>query len=204
MRVSVVRRICGPVFAFAGLLHFAIPEVYERIVPPYLPFRRFIVHASGVAEFAGGVGLMTRWTRRPAGGLLIATMVAVFPANVHMALHPEQFRKIPRRALVARLPLQSLFIAWIAWAMSPTSSSGSAGAEGVGPAAAGGGSSRVSRVQFRRGLSPAPRGARRGRGSLGDWRLEGRKWTPGRAASLACAAGALSGLFRHTTRRRRG
>ena len=116
--VSVLRRICGPLFAFAGLLHFAIPEVYERIVPPYLPFRRLLVLASGAAEVGGGVGLMAAPTRRPAGGLLIATMVAVFPANVHMALHPEQFQRVPKRALLARLPLQSLFIAWIAWAMS--------------------------------------------------------------------------------------
>jgi uncharacterized membrane protein len=109
-----VRRLFGPLFIVAGILHFAIPDTYEAIVPPYLPARRALVYASGVAEIVGGLGGLNRRTRRLASWLNIATLVGVFPANLHMALHPERYEKIPggRPALIARLPLQVLLIAW--------------------------------------------------------------------------------------------
>jgi uncharacterized membrane protein len=109
-----VRRLFGPVFIFAGIMHFVIPRTYESIVPDYLPRRRALVYASGVAEIAGGATVLHSRTRRIGSWWSIATLVGVFPANVHMALHPERYRSIPggRPALIARLPLQALFIAW--------------------------------------------------------------------------------------------
>ena len=113
----MLARLCGPVFVLAGVLHFVKPRMYEAIMPPWLPRHRELVLASGAAEIAGGVGLMTPW-RRPAGWWLLATLVAVFPANVHMALHPEDYR-VPggRAALYARLPFQLVFMAWVRAAM---------------------------------------------------------------------------------------
>jgi uncharacterized membrane protein len=107
--------LAGPVFVVAGILHFVIPRVYKRIVPPYLPAPTALVYASGVAEIAGGVGLITNRHRRLASRWLIATLVAVFPANLHMALHPDDFSEVPGGAasLWARLPVQALFIAWV-------------------------------------------------------------------------------------------
>ena len=112
-----MRRKFGPFFMFAGVMHFVIPKVYESIVPDYCPQKRALVYASGVAEFAGGAGTLIPATRRQASKLSIATLIAVFPANLHMALHPERYKMIPggKRALYARLPVQLLFIAW-AWA----------------------------------------------------------------------------------------
>jgi len=114
-RVSVVRRLSGPFFVFAGLMHFAIPKAYRRIMPPYIPAHRAMVYASGVAEVAGGAGLMMPRHRRLAGWWLIATLLAVSPANLHMALHPGDFPKVPggARTLWARLPFQGVFVAWI-------------------------------------------------------------------------------------------
>jgi uncharacterized membrane protein len=119
--VSWLRRLSGPFFVFAGLMHFVIPRAYRRIMPPYVPAPAAMVAASGIAEIAGGTGLITARHRRAAGWGLIATLVAVFPANVHMALHPEQFPKVPggSRALWARLPFQGVFIAWVLAAMRP-------------------------------------------------------------------------------------
>src|SRR5437588_699869 len=83
--------LVGPIFIAAGLLHFVIPRTYARIVPPYVPAPEAMVFLSGVAEIAGGAGMMSRRARRPAGWWLIATLIAVFPANLHMALHPDEF-----------------------------------------------------------------------------------------------------------------
>jgi uncharacterized membrane protein len=110
------RRASGPFFILAGALHFVMPETYEKIDPRYLPARRALVYASGVAEIAGGAGLMARRTRGAAGWWLIATLAAVFPANVNMALHPDRFgaaTPLRKRLLVARLPLQLLLVAWV-------------------------------------------------------------------------------------------
>ncbi len=108
------QRLFGPVFIFAGLMHFVIPRAYESIVPDYLPAHRALVYASGVAEIAGGIGVLHSRTRRMGSWWSIGTLIAVFPANVHMALHPDRYPMIRggRAALIARLPLQALLIAW--------------------------------------------------------------------------------------------
>ncbi len=95
-------------------MHFVIPRVYESIVPDYLPAHRALVYASGVAEIVGGAGVLHARTRRIGSWWSIGTLIAVFPANVHMALHPERYPTIRggRRTLIARLPVQALFIAW--------------------------------------------------------------------------------------------
>ncbi len=112
-----MRRAFGVIFTLAGVLHFVRPHWYEAIMPDYLPAHRELVYASGVAEIAGGLGTLHPKTRRAASWLSIATLIAVFPANVDMALNPEDYPDVPggAAALYARLPLQALFIAW-AWA----------------------------------------------------------------------------------------
>jgi uncharacterized membrane protein len=117
--VRYPRLLAGPFFVFAGIMHFVIPKTYKRIVPSYVPAPEAMVLVSGVAEIAGGVGLMSRAGRRVAGWWLIATLLAVFPANVEMALHAEDYRSIPGGAatLWARLPLQGAFIGWVWSAM---------------------------------------------------------------------------------------
>jgi uncharacterized membrane protein len=104
----------------AGALHFIRTPWYEAIMPDYLPAHRALVYASGAAEMAGGAGMMVAATRRPAGWWLIATLIAIFPANVWMAQHPERY-SVPggRLALFARLPLQAVFIALVRAAMRP-------------------------------------------------------------------------------------
>jgi uncharacterized membrane protein len=110
-----MRSLCGPFFVCTGAMHFVVPKVYKRMVPPYLPAPRTLVYLSGVAEIAGGLGLMTRSRRQLAGWWLIATLIAVFPANVHMALNPDDFPEIPggSAGLWARLPFQGVFVAWV-------------------------------------------------------------------------------------------
>ena len=99
----------------AGTMHFVIPRQYQAIMPPYLErWKRELVVASGVAELAGGVAVLPERTRRGARWWLLATLVAVYPANIHMAVNAKDFPKIPEPALWARLPVQGLF-AWLTW-----------------------------------------------------------------------------------------
>lgn len=114
-----IRQLTGPFFVFAGAMHFAIPKTYRRIMPPYVPAPKAMVYASGAAEIAGGAALMRPGLRRLGGWWLIATLIAVFPANLHMALNADQYPDVPggAPALWARLPFQGVFVAWVLDAM---------------------------------------------------------------------------------------
>jgi len=100
-------------FVGAGLLHFIKPETYLRIMPPALPVPRLLVLLSGVAEVAGGLGLLLPATRRWAAWGLLALLVAVFPANVYMVGLASELH-LPAWVLWARLPLQPL-LGWAVW-----------------------------------------------------------------------------------------
>ncbi len=109
----------------AGVAHFTNPGGFVAIMPLYLPLHLELVYLSGVFEILGGIGALFSWTRRFAGWGLIALLIAVFPANLHMALNPELFPTIPEWALYARLPLQLVFVAWVRWATKPDSTEAS-------------------------------------------------------------------------------
>jgi uncharacterized membrane protein len=112
---SATRVILGVAFVLAGLNHFVNPDFYVRIMPPYLPWHLALVYLSGIAEAAlGALLLVPRWSRLAAWGL-VALLVAIFPANVHMAMHPEAFPGVAPLLLYVRLPLQLVLILWAWW-----------------------------------------------------------------------------------------
>ena len=111
-------RVLAAFWAFAGAMHFVIPRSYEAIVPPWVPRAREVVAISGLAELAGAAAVAAAPTRALGRLWLLALLAAVFPANLHMAVNPEQVRgldldKVPRWALWARLPLQPLMMLWV-------------------------------------------------------------------------------------------
>jgi uncharacterized membrane protein len=114
-----LRALLAGFFTLAGALHFARPEPYEAIVPPPLAARRReIVALSGAAELAGAALVAPASTRRLGRWWLIALLAAVFPANVHMAVAPEQvpgldLSRMPHWLLWARLPVQPLLMVWV-------------------------------------------------------------------------------------------
>jgi len=111
MRAAVV--VTGFLFAAAGAMHFIRPGMYENIVPPQLGHAPELVAISGIAEIVGGLGLMIPRTRRAAGLGLIALLVAVWPANIHMAFEANRFAAVaPAWILWARVPLQVVMIWW--------------------------------------------------------------------------------------------
>ena len=112
------QRLLAAFFTFAGVLHFVIPRRYEAIMPPWIPRHREAVIVSGIGEIAGGLAVTGERTRPAARWWLLVLLAAVFPANVHMAVNPEQIRgldleRISRWALWARLPLQPLMMLWV-------------------------------------------------------------------------------------------
>lgn len=101
-------------FITAGTLHFAKAPFFVRIVPPGLPDPPLLVGVSGICEMLGGIGLLIPAVRRYAGFGLLALLVAVFPANLYMALNPRAFADLATPAMLWwRLPLQPLLMAWV-------------------------------------------------------------------------------------------
>ena len=101
-----------------GILHFARPKPFVRIVPKFLAAPLALVYISGFFEIAGGVGLLIPATRVAAAWGLVALYIAVFPANIYMLTHNISLnpkKPIPKWALWVRLPFQFVFIAWAYW-----------------------------------------------------------------------------------------
>jgi uncharacterized membrane protein len=111
----LTRWLCGLLYIGAGVNHFVNPSFYVAIMPPYLPWHAALVYASGVAEVVLGAMLLVERLRVVAAWGLVALLIAVFPANVHMALHPELYPTIPVAGLWLRLPLQGVLVLWVLW-----------------------------------------------------------------------------------------
>ena len=100
-------------FVIAGAMHFFNPDFYLAMMPPYLPFHEFLVYFSGMVEIALGLLVFSKKYNHFAGLGMIALLIAVFPANIYMALNPQLFPDVSSTALWLRLPFQGLFIAWV-------------------------------------------------------------------------------------------
>ncbi len=112
-----------------GVTHFVAPEPFLRIMPNPLPAHLALVYVSGFFEIVGGVGLLFARTRRAAAWGLIALYVAVFPANINMAINGIQLdpaAPLPAWAAWARLPFQLVWIAWAYWFTRPEGEGGGA------------------------------------------------------------------------------
>jgi uncharacterized membrane protein len=106
-------------FVLAGLNHFVNPGFYMKIMPPYLPWHLPLVYLSGLFETALGVLLLIPAFTRAAAWGLVALLIAVFPANIHMAVNPQLYPDLTHTALWLRLPLQAVLIAWAYWYTRP-------------------------------------------------------------------------------------
>ncbi|WP_299335731.1 DoxX family protein [Haloplanus sp.] len=113
-----LRYLMGLLYVVAGVLHFVVPEPYVRIVPPMFPAPLALVYLSGIAEIAVGIGVLVPSTRRYAAWATIALLVAVFPANVYMAVSMVSVTPGGDPSALARwvrLPLQGVLILWAYW-----------------------------------------------------------------------------------------
>ena len=119
-----LRILLALAFVTAGVLHFVKPEPYLAIMPPWLPAHALLVQLSGLAELAGGIGLLIDRWRRAAGIGLMVLLLAILPANVQMLLN-YQARGAPAGEITLlwlRLPLQLVLMAAVWWVFQPRTS----------------------------------------------------------------------------------
>lgn len=120
------RGLLGAILVLQGLNHFLLDVEMARWIPSWLPEPLLMVHLSGVAEIVLGLALFVPRLRRLAGWGIVALLIAVFPANIEMALHPEILPQVPEILFWIRLPLQLVFVWWVwACAIAPAHRSGS-------------------------------------------------------------------------------
>tara|TARA_B100000029_G_scaffold72531_1_gene64314 strand:+ start:189 stop:611 length:423 start_codon:yes stop_codon:yes gene_type:complete len=99
-------------FINVGIDHFVNPDFYLSIMPPAFPMHAEAVYLSGFFEVLGGICVLIPRLRRIAGWGLVALLVAVYPANIYMAITPEAFPDFPVSLLYARLAFQFVFFYW--------------------------------------------------------------------------------------------
>jgi uncharacterized membrane protein len=97
-------------FINVGVDHFINPDFYLNIMPDYLPFHAEAVYLSGFFEILGGIVVLIPKLRALARWGLISLLIAVFPANIYMAMNPNLFPEFSLELLYFRLPLQFVFI----------------------------------------------------------------------------------------------
>lgn len=120
-------------FIVAGANHFRDPAIYLGMMPPWLPWPEAMNLISGAAEIAGGAGLLWPRFRRVAGWGLIALLIVIFPANLHVALQGRMpGLEVSPLALWLRLPFQAGFI-FLVWHVALKRPRTSGAGPGSGP-----------------------------------------------------------------------
>ncbi|MBD2039792.1 DoxX family protein [Microcoleus sp. FACHB-672] len=119
---EIFRVILAVALIVLGVLHFTVSEPFVRIMPPQLPYPLELVYLSGFFEILGAVGLLIPPVSRAAAWGIIALFIAVFPANINMAVNHIHIDGIPDSPWfqVVRLPLQAVLIAWAWWYTKPS------------------------------------------------------------------------------------
>jgi uncharacterized membrane protein len=114
---EVLRVILAISIIVVGVTHFVVPREYVKIVPPQLPYPLGLVYLSGFYEILGGIGLLVPPVSQAAAWGLLALFIAVYPANINMAVNLIKVEHIPNSPWVhvIRLPLQAVLIAWAWW-----------------------------------------------------------------------------------------
>lgn len=107
----------GFFFIVTGISHFAMPDMFMKMMPPVFPAQLFLIYLSGVFEILGGIGLMLSRTRRIAAIGLIVLLVAVFPANIYVAVNNIRLGGVMSLPVYQwiRLPMQLVLIALVWW-----------------------------------------------------------------------------------------
>lgn len=102
----------GILFLAAGINHFRKPKVYQRIIPPYIPAHSTMVIVSGIAEMVLGFMLLNKDTQHEAAWGIIVLLILFLPIHLYMLRNKKASLKLPKWALILRIPLQFALMAW--------------------------------------------------------------------------------------------
>ncbi|ALF55660.1 membrane protein [Nostoc piscinale CENA21] len=123
-RKELFRVILAISIIIVGITHFVLPQPYVKIMPPQLPYPLGLVYLSGFYEILGGIGLLVPPVSQAAAWGLVMLFIAVFPANINMAVNHIKIETIPYSdstwVQAIRLPLQAVLIAWAWWYTRPS------------------------------------------------------------------------------------
>jgi uncharacterized membrane protein len=113
-KLRIILAIC---IIVVGVMHFVVSDSFVKIVPDYLPYHLGLVYVSGFFEILGGIGILVPPVSQAAAWGLLILFIAVFPANINMAVNAIDLPHIPDSSLLrwGRLPLQAVLIAWAWW-----------------------------------------------------------------------------------------
>jgi uncharacterized membrane protein len=100
------------IYILAGLNHFRKPKFYEKIIPPFIPYKNYVNEFIGFVEIIFGVYLFIPAFSNMAAWSIIGLLIIIFPANIYMAINKKASLGIPIWILLTRLPLQFLLIYW--------------------------------------------------------------------------------------------
>jgi uncharacterized membrane protein len=115
---SVLLWLMAAFYAVAGVMHFLSPGFYRPMMPPYLPAHETLIALSGAAELLLGLALLAPGLRPWAAWGIILLLLAVFPANMHIALHDIPIGGAAHGLGALnwiRMPIQGLLILWAWW-----------------------------------------------------------------------------------------
>jgi len=104
--------IFGLLFLVAGVTHFTKSHLYERIIPPYIPAHKTLVHASGLMEMVLGFMLLNIETQSIGAWGIIGLLVLFFPVHIYMLQNKKAALKLPKWVLILRIPLQFGLLYW--------------------------------------------------------------------------------------------
>ncbi len=114
---DIARILLALIFGVAGLLHFTHTQKFVQIVPLFIPMPEAVVYISGIFEILGAIGLLTLHYRKQAAFGLVLLLLAVFPANIYMAVKNIQLGGILNNPVLQwmRIPFQGVLIWWVFW-----------------------------------------------------------------------------------------
>lgn len=102
----------GLIFLISGFLHFQKPNMYKRIIPPYIPAHSLMILLSGIVEMVLALMLLNKDTQSYAATGIIALLIIYLPVHVHMLKDESASMGLPKWVLVIRIPLQFALILW--------------------------------------------------------------------------------------------
>ena len=104
-------------FAITGILHFTHTKKFAQMIPPFIPLPELMVYISGFFEILGAIGLLIAQYQRQAAFGLVLLLIAVFPANIYIAVKNIQLGGIFSNQILqwVRIPFQGIFIWWVLW-----------------------------------------------------------------------------------------